>query len=115
MSQPAPLQPMGYPPQDSQPQFQQQQQYPGATAVPIDAANNPGMKTEEGNPTHYFLFGLLLGFCISIWSIVVFFILQHLQKGSPLLRKKYLIGAGIGIGVQIALIIGIRVLYIFIY
>jgi hypothetical protein len=114
MSQPAPLQPMGYPSQHSQPQVQQQP-YAGETSVPIDVANNPGITTEEGNPTHYFLFGLLLGFCISLWSLLVFFFLQHFQKGSPLLRKKYLIGAGIGIGVQIALIIGIRVLYIFIY
>jgi hypothetical protein len=115
MAQPAPLSPVGYPSQDSQPQDHRQQQYAGETAIPIDAANNPSMKTEEGNPTHYFLFGLLLGFCISLWSLLVYCLLPHLQRASPLMRKKYLTGAGIGIGVQFVLIVGVRVIYIIIY
>jgi hypothetical protein len=134
----APLPPMGYPSQDADMQeqkgnlhpqeytqqplppqmhgqelqqpaanVQQQPQSVHATTIPVHVVNSPNVISAEGNPTHYLLFGLLLGLFVNLLSLFGL-LFPQIQKNAQF-RQKYLIGAAIGIAVNIVGIIIIRV------
>jgi hypothetical protein len=94
-------------PPQAQEVVQQQPQSVHATTIPVHVVNSPNVITAAGNPTHYLLLGLLLGLFVNLLSLFGL-LFPQIQKNAQF-RQKYLIGAGIGIAVNIIGIIIIRV------